>query len=98
MAPHTAYSAPKKEPIIEKIAEGVYLSKGDVESLNEKLNAWFLLAFAFLAREIYGAFKNKGKKIDDIYDAMIEIKKQLEHVPTKEEARQIAREEVDRGI
>lgn len=81
-----------------KDPDEVVISKSDWDSLNVKLNAWLIAAAAFVAREFWGAYKNKGKDIDATLKMLVnsntKMETTLQTLITRDDAREVAREEV----
>lgn len=84
----------KDEPIVEKVADNLYVSKGDIEQISLKLNYWFLSMVGFGALEVYRTYRKKDDRLGKLIETVNEMKVTLEHVATREDARAIAREEV----
>ncbi len=88
----------KDEPIVEKVTQDLYVSKGDIEDISKKLNYWFLTVLGFVALELYRAYQKRGdnteKTLSDLVRAVERIETKLESTATKDEARQMARDEV----
>ncbi len=74
--------------------EMVTLTKEQWDSLNSKLELWAYGFLAFLAKEVWEIVKGKGKKLGDIEMKVNQILTKLENVATKDEAREISRNEV----
>lgn len=83
-----------KEPDKDEII----LSKTEWNALNQKLDLWLAAIVAFVVKEIYAAWKNKGKDIDAtlklLIDSNTEIKTTLKSLATTDAARQISRDEI----
>jgi hypothetical protein len=79
--------------------EVITIPKEQWDSLNEKLNYWFIGIAAFVLKELWNAFRNKGKDIDTTLKALVasntEIKITLLNLATKEYVQEKAKEAVE---
>lgn len=83
----TALGAPTK-------AEVVTLTKDQWDSLNNKLELWAYGFLAFIAKEVWDIFKNRGKNLSDIEKSITAMNETIKSLVTKDEAQDISRREI----
>lgn len=88
----------KEDPILQPVGENAYVTLGDINDLNAKVNWWFLSVIGFVALEFYRTYQKRndrtGETLEKLVKSVERIEGRLEHTPTAEEARQIARDEI----
>lgn len=75
-------------------SEMMVITKEQWDSLNNKLGLWAYAFIAFIAKEIWESFKNRGKSLADIEKSISAINETIKGLATREDARRIARDEV----
>lgn len=98
LVPPTQSKVRKDEPIMDKVTDSLYVSKGDIDELSRKVNYWLIGAVGFIAFELYKIWLKKGdrssEKLDKLVEAVARIEIEIKIMPTRDEARKIAREEL----
>ncbi len=88
----------KDEPIIQQVSEDVYVSKGDIQNISNRLNYWFLSIIGFIAIELYRAYQRKndttGATLVELVKLVESMRIQMDHMVTRDEARHISRDEL----
>ena len=82
-----ALAAPTKEQMVT-------LTKDQWDSLNSKLELWAYGFLAFIAKEVWDIFKNRGKNLSYIEKSITAMNETIKSLVTKDEAQDISRREI----
>lgn len=95
----TAYGAIRKDQNIQTpIGENTFISWGDINQLNLKLNAAFIAILAWFLMEAWNSYKKSkdktGEHIEQLIKAVQRIEARLESFPTHVEMNEKIRDEI----